>query len=161
MNSTQPHPALPIVARADILSSDAQSLIAELNAELSAGYPEPGATHFRLAPEEVVAGTGAFFIATIDGQPSGCGAIRRLDDTSGEVKRMYVRRSQRGKGIARAVLAALENEARALGLSQLLLETGIRSPEAIRLYETSGFAHIEPYGEYIGSPTSVCMRKHL
>ncbi|MDB4908737.1 MAG: hypothetical protein JWO05_3521 [Gemmatimonadetes bacterium] len=157
----QPHETQPEVTRADILSPDAQALIAELNDELSAGYPEPGATHFRLAPAEVSAGSGAFFVARLAGEPVGCGAIRRLDDISGEVKRMYVRRGARGKGIARAVLVALESEARSLGLTSLLLETGIRSPEAIRLYESSGFEHIEPYGEYIGSPTSVCMRKQL
>jgi GNAT superfamily N-acetyltransferase len=150
------------VARADIQSPAAQVLIAALNEELSRMYPEPGATHFRVDADEVAEGRGTFLIATQGGRAIACGALRRIDNGVGEIKRMYVVPEERGRGISRVVLAALEDEARTLGLSRLLLETGIRQSAAIALYERSGFQRIPAYGEYVMSPeTSVCMAKDL
>jgi putative acetyltransferase len=150
------------VRREEISSSTAMALIAALNAELKSLYPEEGATHFRLDPAEVAEGIGAFMVAYRDGVPAGCGAVRLLDADTAEVKRMYVTPGARGQGVGRAVLAALEAEARRIGARRLLLETGIRQIAALRLYEGSGFCHIEPYGEYRQSPnTSVCMAKEL
>jgi GNAT superfamily N-acetyltransferase len=150
------------VRREEISSSTAMALITALNAELKGLYPEEGATHFRLDPAEVAGGAGAFMVAYRDGVPVGCGAVRLLDANTAELKRMYVTPAARGEGIGRAVLAALEAEARRIGARRLLLETGIRQTTALRLYEGSGFCHIEPYGEYRQSPgTSVCMAKDL
>ena len=150
------------IARADILSPAAQSLITALNAELSAQYPEPGATHFRLDADEVAEGCGAFLVASVGERAVGCGAVRRLEPGVGEVKRMYVVPDARGRGVGRAILEALGAEARALGLTRLVLETGVRQREAIALYERAGFSHIPPFGEYVASPTtSVCMAKDL
>jgi len=145
----------------DIVSPAARSLIEELNAELSRTYPEEGATHFRLDPQEVAQGRGAFLVASRDGEPVGCGAVRRLEGRTAEVKRMYVRPQERGRGVGRALLAALEDEARAMGLSRLVLETGVRQKEAIALYQRCQFSVIAPFGEYVGSPLSVCMAKEL
>jgi len=151
--------------------SVAQSLIATLNAELSALYPEPGATHFQLDPAQVAPGAGAFLVARRNGTPIGCGALRRITDASvvaelgdrvGELKRMFVAREGRGQGIGRALLARLETEARSLGLSRVVLETGIRQHEALALYRRAGYVDIPAYGEYSLSPgTSVCMAKAL
>jgi GNAT superfamily N-acetyltransferase len=150
------------VARADIQSPDAQKLIAALNDELSRMYPEPGATHFRIDADEVAEGRGTFVIARKGHEPIGCGALRRIDDGVGEIKRMYVIPEERGRGVSRIVLEALEAAARTLGISRLLLETGNRSSEAIALYERSGFERIPAYGEYVLSPgTSICMAKNL
>jgi putative acetyltransferase len=149
------------VRRCDITSPAAQSLIAALNAELSLTYPEPGATHFRLDPDEVADGQGAFLVASRDGTPVGCGAVRRIDPRTGELKRMYVRPEQRGRGIGRALLLALEAEARTLGLTRLVLETGVRQAEAVVLYRRAGFSVIPPFGEYVESPLSLCMAKEL
>src|SRR5258706_2790060 len=110
-----------IVRREPLEGSLARQLIEELNAELTERYPEQGTTHFRLDPEEVAPGRGIFVVAFADGataEPLGCGAVRRLDAHIGEVKRMYVRRAARGQRVAAAVLAALEDEARALGLGR-------------------------------------------
>jgi GNAT superfamily N-acetyltransferase len=74
---------------------------------------------------------------------------------------MYVAPEERGRGVGRALLAALEAAARALGLSRLVLETGDRQREAIALYRRAGFRDIPPFGEYVGSPLSVCMGKEL
>jgi putative acetyltransferase len=150
-----------VVQRVDILSAPARALIEALNAELSGRYPEEGATHFRLDPGEVADGQGAFLIASSSGKPVGCGAVRRIEARTGEIKRMYVSPDARGRGIGRAVLAALEAEARALGIVRLVLETGLRQGEALALYERDGFSRIPPFGEYVKSPLSVCMAKDL
>jgi GNAT superfamily N-acetyltransferase len=90
-----------------------------------------------------------------------CGAVRRIADVTAEIKRMYVVEAARGLGIGRRMLAALEDEARQLGATRLVLETGERQPEALGLYESAGFERIEAYGEYVGDPFSVCMAKML
>lgn len=149
------------VDRAGITSLVAQSLITALNAELSALYPEPGATHFRLDPAEVAEGRGVFLVAALRDIPIGCGAVRLLDATTAELKRMYVAPDGRGKGIGRQLLAALEAEARHLGARRLLLETGPRQFAALALYASSGFVVVPAYGEYVGAPASVCMAKSL
>lgn len=146
-------------------------LIAALNAELSGRYPEPGATHFGLDPDEVAPGSGMFLVARWFGRPVGCGALRCLREPAvmsalgprvGELKRMYVAPEVRGQGIGRALLARLETEARTLGLTRLVLETGTRQAEALALYRRAGFTAIPAYGEYAASSaTSVCLAKAL
>lgn len=149
------------IQREDLLSPTAGQLIAALNAELNGRYPEEGATHFRLDPEEVTPGRGAFLVARAGGLPVGCGAFRRLDDSTAELKRMYVVPRMRGHGVGRALIKALEAECQLLGVRRLLLETGIRQPEAVALYERTGFERIPAYGEYVGCPFSICMGKTL
>jgi GNAT superfamily N-acetyltransferase len=149
------------VRREDILSPVVQRLISALNAELDARYPEEGANHFRLDPEEVADGRGAFLVAYLGGTPVGCGAVRRIDPAVAEIKRMYVAPEARGRGVGRQVLLVLEAEARRLGATRLVLETGPRQPEALALYSRAGFAEIPNFGEYIGCEFSVCMAKQL
>ncbi|HVR19330.1 MAG TPA: GNAT family N-acetyltransferase, partial [Polyangiaceae bacterium] len=108
------------VTRADVSSALALALIAELNSELTATYPEPGATHFRLDPEDVNESSGAFLVAFLAGEPVGCGAVRRLDAETAEVKRMYVKAALRGRGIARRILDELESHARRLGVRRIV-----------------------------------------
>jgi putative acetyltransferase len=150
-----------VVQRSDILSPPARTLIAALNNELSRTYPEEGACHFRLNADEVADGRGAFLIAWRTGKPIGCGAIRRIEERTGELKRMYVIPEERGRGIGRAILQALEGEARALGISRVVLETGVRQQGALALYERARFLRIAPFGEYVASPLSICMAKEL
>jgi putative acetyltransferase len=150
------------IRREDILSSVPQQLIRALNAELEERYPEEGANFFRLDADEVAEGRGAFLVAYIDGQPIGCGAVRRTDDTVAEIKRMYVAPSARGCGVGKRIVVELEAVARELlGVRRLVLETGPRQPEAIAVYERAGFVEIPLFGEYIGSQFSVCMAKDL
>jgi len=78
-----------------------------------------------------------------------------------EVKRMYVVPRARGLSLARAMLAHLEDTARESGAEMMVLETGLRQPEAIALYESEGYLPIEPYGFYRDSPLSRCFEKHL
>ena len=136
------------VAREDVLAKDSLALIGALNAELAATYPEPGANHFRLDADEVAPGRGAFLVARSGGVPAGCGAVRRLEAGDAEVKRMFVVPAHRGRGIGRAVLEALEREARALGVRRLVLETGTRQQAALALYRSAGYDPIPPFGDY-------------
>jgi len=165
MSSPEPAPQStpPItIARAALTADTSRALIAALNAELTGAYPEPGATHFGLEPEEVTGGRGAFLIVYQAGTAVACGAVRRLDAGTAELKRMYVAPTARGRGLGRRLVAALETEARALGVRRLILETGIRQTAALALYRATGFQPIPLYGEYLLSPeTSICLGKEL
>ena len=150
------------IARADLTADVGRALIDALNAELSGIYPEAGATHFCLDHEEVTGGRGAFLIVYLEGTPVGCGALRLLDPETAELKRMYVTPALRGRGLGRRLVAALEAEARALGVRRLVLETGVRQDAALALYRATGFHPIPLYGEYCLSPdTSVCLGKEV
>jgi len=169
---TDIHELDPLEISIEPLTGDAAArLIAALNAELAAHYPEPGATHFGLSPGDVAPGNGTFVVARLLDRPVGCGALRRLQSAElirelgprvGELKRMYVAPEMRGRGIGRALLTRLEDEARNLGLTRVVLETGTRQTEAIALYRRAGFESIPAYGEYVASPdTSLCFAKDL
>ena len=150
------------IARAELTADSSQTLIGALNVELSALYPEPGANHFGLKPAQVSGQSGVFLIVSHNGTPVGCGAVRLIDAETCELKRMYVAPSVRGQGLGRKLVAALEAEARTLGVRRLVLETGIRQIAALALYQGMGFRPIPLYGEYLISPeTSVCLGKDL
>ena len=74
---------------------------------------------------------------------------------------MYIAPSVRGRGVGHRMLTALEAEARRLGVTRLVLETGERAHEAMKLYARAGFVRIPRFGEYINSPLSLCMAKDL
>ncbi len=128
----------PLVRRTGLDDSDARRLIRDLDGELTARYPDPGTRHFRLDAAEVAEGSGTFLVARFGGEPAGCGAVRRIGDGDFEIKRMYVAPAFRRRGVARAVLAALEEEARSLGARRVVLETGIRQVEALALHGGRG-----------------------
>ncbi|GIH76794.1 GNAT family N-acetyltransferase [Planobispora longispora] len=102
-----------------------------------------------------------FLVAVVDGRAVGCGAVQPVDPATGEVKRMYVAPDHRGRGVARSLLAALEDLARAQGNTVLRLATGHLQPEAISLYRGSGYEPIPPYGKYVDVPTTFCFAKPL
>lgn len=138
-----------------------RELIGELDAELDALYPEPGANHFELPTAD------AFLVAW---QPLagareralGCGAVRVIDEGIGELKRMYVRPEARGQRVASLILTALETTALGLGCRRLVLETGTRQVAAMALYRRHGYAQIPCWGEYLQSAgTSTCLGKAL
>ena len=150
-----------VISRADLSSAPAQELVERLNSELSERYPEEGANFLSLDPSEVAPGQGLFVLAWLDGVAIGCGAMKRLDRAEAEIKRMYVTPTARGRGVGRAILAELEAEALALGAKRIVLETGLRQPEAVALYRRHSFDVIPNFGPYVGSPLSLCMAKTL
>jgi GNAT superfamily N-acetyltransferase len=102
-----------------------------------------------------------YLAVVLDRRAVACGGVQSLDRDTGEIKRMYVRPAYRGRGIARDLLAALEELAFQLGHRTVCLETGTYLPAAIGLYTSCGYAPIPVYGEYVDNPYSVCFAKRL
>jgi putative acetyltransferase len=100
-------------------------------------------------------------VAYLEGRPVGCGAIKKMDDESMEVKRMYVREELRSRGIASAILKELEAWSKELGFLYCVLETGKMMDDAVYLYRKNNYTITENYGQYIGVESSVCMKKTL
>jgi|SRR5581483_1500865 len=142
-------------------SEDAQRLIRELDQGLAQLYTPDQRFGPNFNASQIAGGRGTFLVARIDGRAVGCGAIRVLDDTTAEVKRMYVEPELRGRGVGRRVLDELERNARELGVRRLVLETGVHQHAAIALYQHAGFTQCDCWGEYLGSATSVCYSKQL
>ncbi|MER8072002.1 GNAT family N-acetyltransferase [Streptomyces sp. NPDC094034] len=82
-------------------------------------------------------------------------------DGDAEIKRMYVTPEARGQGLARLILAALEDNARAAGRTRMVLETGTKQPEAISLYASSGYEPCAKFGHYRFHELSLCYAKPL
>ena len=145
----------------DPQGADAMALLREASSEARALYPELFDGSDAPATNDPLPQRGAYVVAHVDGRALACGALRPRDDTTAELRRMYVLRAHRREGLASAVLAHLIGEARRLGYSRLVLETGYRQLAAMRLYEAHGFHRILPFGEYVGDPTSVCYERKL
>jgi len=130
----------------------ARTLVAAALADLAVRYDHPGGDDTPVEPAEFAPPGGAFLVAWFDGRPVGCGGWRSLHggDEVAEVKRMYVAPEARGRGVALALLRALEDSARQAGRKRIVLETGHRQPEAIALYGKAGYARIEDFGYYKG-----------
>jgi putative acetyltransferase len=136
-------------------TDDVRLLVGELDAELSGVYSE--AQQHGLSVERIFRPGILFFIARLDGAPAGCGGIAFEDDFA-EVKRMYVRPAARGHGVAQAILAKIESEARARAVKRLTLETGDVRHAAMRLYERAGFTRCNAFGAYTQMPPSAVER---
>jgi GNAT superfamily N-acetyltransferase len=144
-------------------SAAAQLLIDAVQAEYVVRYGGPDDTP--VDPAEFAPPHGLFVVGYLDDVPVATGGIRRHGPVTGggevEIKRMYVAPGVRGRGLARLMLATLEDRARALGATRIVLETGQRQPEAIRLYETSGYEPINGFGHYACAPLSLSFAKNL
>ena len=125
------------------------------------GVPEERNVSDDLEIDHLAPPDGVFLVGWAGDTPVACGGVRRHDATTGEVKRMYVAPDHRGNGYSRALLRALEDRARGLGYTRMVLETGTMQPEAIALYESEGYASIEAYGFYAGAPDERCYGKDL
>ena len=98
-------------------------------------------------------------IAYQDSQAIGCGAFKKLDNETIEIKRMYVKFAHRGSGTAQAILNSLELWASEKGFKECILETGNRQVEAIKFYKKAGYKSIPNYGQYIHMEDSNCFEK--
>lgn len=105
----------------------------------------------KAGPDELGPPNGVFLVGYDGDEAVCCGGVKRFADDIGEIKRMYVVPDKRGSGVARALLDALEVEARRLGYDTVRLDTGDRQPGARRLYEKAGFVEIENYN---GNPAA-------
>jgi GNAT superfamily N-acetyltransferase len=142
--------------RTDSDDADFRALVALLDADLAI---RDGEEHSFYAQFNKIDKIRKVVVAYQDEKAVGCGAVRKYEANVAEIKRMYVREENRGRGIAGKILAELERWAKELNFSECILETGIKQPEAIRLYEKSGYEIIPCYGQYLNVENSVCMRK--
>jgi len=122
--------------------------------ELITRYPDSSSTH-------AVDPATSFLAALDDGEAVGCIGLMPVVDGVGEIKRMFVLDSHRGRGIARRLMASVEAVARHRGATALRLATGTRQPEAVALYESLGYAATPPYGKYVQDPNALCYAKRL
>lgn len=124
---------------------------AELDRRFDRGF-DPGES-ISAGDEELVPPRGVFLVASIDGEPVACGAVKTVTADVGSVKRMWVAETARGLGLGRRMLEALEDHARALGFARLRLETNRTLVEAIALYRSSGYREVaafndDPYADH-------------
>jgi putative acetyltransferase len=122
----------------------------------------PESTHM-MDPSELDIPSVYFYVLRADGAPVAMGAFKRFSDDQGEIKSMHVLQEHRGQGLSRRMLAHILNEAKALGLTRLWLETGIQDifRTSRILYEKAGFTECPPFGSYVLDPNSVFMTRPL
>ena len=137
------------IERISAPTPELRELIGELDAVLGAAY-EPHQRH-GLSLDQLFEPHVRFFLARLEGAAVACGGVALFEDYA-EVKRMYTRPAVRGRGIAKAVLRRLEEEARVSGKTVLRLETGHLQPEAVGLYRRAGFVSRGPFGHYAQMP---------
>ena len=145
----------------DPQGQDALSLLREAVIEARALYPKLHAEGAPWPGNTPTPAGGIYLVAYEAEMPVACGALRPIDEATVEVRRMYVLKSVRCSGLARAILSALESQAGRLGYKSMRLETGNRQQPAIALYESYGFQRIPSFGEYASDPTSMCYEKHV
>jgi putative acetyltransferase len=136
-----------------------RALIEKLNAYLLSLYRAEDCYHLTI--EELCQPDVTFFVARRGGEAVACGALRRLGEGMGEVKRMFTLPTARGAGTGRRILEAIEAEARRHGCDRLVLETGAEQPEALGLYRSAGFYQRGAYGEYREDGASLFMEMRL
>lgn len=137
------------IERVDPASEAARWCVAQYFAELANRFHkgfDPGQS-IPADDAELRLPVGAFLVATADGEPVACGAVKTISPGVGSLKRMWVAESVRGLGFGQRMLAALESQARELGLTTLRLETNRALLEAIRLYQRSGYAEVPPFND--------------
>ncbi|MEU0407036.1 bifunctional helix-turn-helix transcriptional regulator/GNAT family N-acetyltransferase [Streptomyces griseorubiginosus] len=133
----------------DGAAPDARTCLDAYAADIDARFPEGFDTSDLVRPEEVSGDAGAFFVAYEEGRPVGCGALRRLEPGIGELRHVWVHPEARRLGLARRLLAALETEAAARGLTVLRLDTHASLSEAQTMYRACGYTEIPPYSEHV------------
>ena len=138
---------------------EAGRLRAEQRAEMAVRYQTPDSEP---GPAPTADDVAVFLLARDEnGAAVGCIGLRPLGGDVAEIKRMYVVPAARGRGLAKQLLAAVEQRAVAAGWTTLRLETGDRQPEAIALYRGAGYVRIPNFGYYAGEATSICFERRL
>ena len=135
-----------------------QLLVAHLDHELWVELEEDQATYDQFNKVEHI---NTAVLVYNSGQPVASGCFKQFDDSTVEIKRMYVEKEFRGKGLSKLVLKELEKWAVEIGYRYAVLETSVHFFTAIGLYQSSGYVVIPNYGPYAGLEESICMRKVL
>ena len=148
----------PKIIRTNSNNIDFQELVKELDADLKI---RDGEEHAFFAQYNKIDLINHVVVAYMNDEAVGCGAIKQYDDDTMEVKRMFVKPTNRGNGIATMVLKEVENWTKELDFSKCILETGIKQPEAIALYQKNDYTQIPNYGQYETVESSICFEKIL
>lgn len=138
-----------------------RKLVAEALADLAVRYNSPGGDATPVSAADFEPPHGAFLVAVADGELIGSGAWRSHGAEDAELKRMYTAPHARNRGVARRVLAAVEDSARAQGRRRMILETGNKQPEAVALYLSCGYEPIENFGYYRNEPNVISLGRTL
>lgn len=146
------------LVRTDSTHSDFVALVQLLDADLA---QRDGEDHAYYHQFNTIDKLKQVVVAYKNNVAVGCGALKPFGTDAMEIKRMYVSRAHRGKGIAAAILTALEIWAAELGFTRCVMETGKKQPEAMALYQKSGYIVIPNYGQYEGIENSVCFEKEV
>jgi GNAT superfamily N-acetyltransferase len=146
------------ILRTDSGNSDFIELVKQLDADLAERNGQDHSFYSQFNKIDLILHA---VVAYEEEQPLACGAIKELTPQIMEVKRMYTVPAHRGKGIAGKVLHELEQWAAELSYTKCILETGKKQPEAIQLYQKSGYHIIPNYGQYAGIENSVCFEKQV
>lgn len=118
---------------------------AEIDRRFEGGF-DPAAS-LSVDDHDLIPPRGAFLLATLDGEPVGCGSVTAIEPGVGWLKRMWVDDSARGLGIGRRLLEALEGQSLELGLTTLRLDTNKALGEAIALYRSAGFREVPRFND--------------
>lgn len=139
-------------------SDDITNLSAELHRDLELIYGKGRLEDFIEDNKEMLV-----FYAVKDEkhQPVACGALKHYDDSTAEIKRMFVKNEFRGKGLSKLILKTLEDTAANMKYKRVILETGLKQSAAMMLYESSGYTKIKSYGRHREDPDSVCYEKRI
>jgi GNAT superfamily N-acetyltransferase len=148
-----------VIKEVDPQGEDALALLREAAIEARELYPEFHQPGDPWPTNPATPARGIYLVAYVDNDPVACGALRPLEECVTEVRRMFVVKVARRKGLGRAILRALEVTAARFGYEFMRLETGNRQLAAMALYTSYGFKRIEPFGAYVNDPTSVCFEK--
>ena len=136
------------VTAADPRDPDARRCLDAYAAELARRFPAGFDPHRSALPDEgqLAPPSGLFLVATLHGDPVGCGGLRLHGDAA-DIKRMWVAPEVRGLGLARRLLAELETRAASLGVRTLRLDTNGALTEAVALYRAVGFREVPPFND--------------
>jgi putative acetyltransferase len=146
------------IKRTSGADADFHFLVKLLDKELWLRYPDDQASY---DPHNKIDNNTNVLVVYDHKTPVACGCIKNIDRDTVEIKRMFVKEDQRGKGISKMIMHELEVWAKDLGFKRMILETGFKQPEAIGLYKKCGYQQIENYGPYIGMTGSLCMAKAI
>jgi len=139
-------------------SSEINILTLDLHQDLELIYGKGTIEEFAEENEKML----VFYVAYDDNETAvACGALKHYDDQTAEIKRMYVKPKHRGRGISKLILSELEDKAKELNYNRLVLETGLKQPEAMNLYNKFGYKPLKCYGRHADDPDSRCFEKFI
>lgn len=147
-----------IIQRTDSNSSDFKKLVKSLDVNLAEHNGDDDAFFAQFNKIDMIKNC---IVVYIDDIPAACGAFKKIDEDTVEIKRMFTNPELRKRGLGSSIVKELETWAKELGYKRAVLETSKELKNAISVYEKSGFQRISNYGQYVGVDSSVCFEKEL